>query len=162
MPATARPDVDALEGLTPAIIVDQERMGTNPRSTLGTASDVNSMLRLLYSRLSTPHIGSSQAFAFNVPSITAGGALKTVKAGRTVTERKHYTVQGGMCPRCEGRGSVSDIDLAELYDENLSLREGAIKVPGYTAGGAPGARSPRAGAGRGRGAPGRQGPQRRH
>ena len=132
MPATARPDVDALEGLTPAIIVDQERMGANPRSTLGTASDVNSMLRLLYSRLSTPHVGSPQAFAFNVPSVSGGGALKTVKGGRTVVERKHYTVQGGMCPRCEGRGSVSDIDLTEVYDENLSLLQGAIKVPGYT------------------------------
>ena len=132
MPSTAHPDVDRLEGLTPAILVDQERLGANTRSTLGTASDVNGALRVLFSHLSTPQIGSPQAFAFNVPSVTGGGALKTVKNGRTVTERKHYTVQGGMCPRCDGTGQVSDIDLTELYDESLSLRDGAIKVPGYT------------------------------
>ncbi len=135
MPSQARPDVDHLEGLTPAIIVDQERLGANPRSTLGTASDVGASLRVLFSRLSVPQIGSPQAFAFNVPSVTGGGALTTVKNGRTVTERKHYTVQGGMCPRCEGTGKVTDINLTEVYDENLSLRDGAIKVPGYTADG---------------------------
>lgn len=132
MPSTAHPDVDRLEGLTPAILVDQERLGANTRSTLGTASDVNGALRVLFSHLSTPQIGSPQAFAFNVPSVTGGGALKTTRNGRTVTERKHYTVQGGMCPRCDGTGQVSDIDLTELYDETLSLRDGAIKVPGYT------------------------------
>lgn len=132
MPSTAHPDVDRLEGLTPAILVDQERLGANTRSTLGTASDVNGALRVLFSHLSTPQIGSPQALAFNVPSVSGGGALKTVKNGRTVTERKHYTVQGGMCPRCDGTGQVSDIDLTELYDETLSLRDGAIKVPGYT------------------------------
>lgn len=135
MPSNARPNVDHLEGLTPAIVVDQERLGANPRSTLGTASDVGASLRVLFSRLSTPQIGSPQAFAFNVPSVTGGGALKTTKNGRTVTQRSHFTVQGGMCPRCEGTGSVQDIDLTEVYDENLSLREGAIKVPGYTADG---------------------------
>lgn len=132
MPSTAHPDVDRLEGLTPAILVDQERLGANTRSTLGTASDVNGALRVLFSHLSTPQIGSPQAFAFNVPSVTGGGALKTTRNGRTVTERKHYTVQGGMCPRCDGTGQVSDIDLTELYDESLALRDGAIKVPGYT------------------------------
>lgn len=132
MPSTAHPDVDRLEGLTPAILVDQERLGANTRSTLGTASDVSGALRVLFSHLSTPQIGSPQAFAFNVPSVTGGGALKTTRNGRTVTERKHYTVQGGMCPRCDGTGQVSDIDLTELYDESLALRDGAIKVPGYT------------------------------
>ncbi|SPT54008.1 Excinuclease ABC subunit A [Actinomyces bovis] len=132
MPSTAHPDVDSLEGLTPAIIVDQERLGANPRSTLGTASDLNSALRILFSRLSTPQIGGPQAFAFNIPSVTGGGAIKTVKAGRTVTQHKHFSIQGGMCPRCEGTGRVTDIDLAAVYDEKLSLLEGAIKVPGYT------------------------------
>ncbi|MBE6484611.1 MAG: excinuclease ABC subunit UvrA [Actinomycetaceae bacterium] len=135
MPASARPDVDRLEGLTPAIIVSQDRLPANARSTLGTASDLNSSLRLLYSRLSTPHVGSPQAFAFNVPSVSGGGAIKTEKNGRTVTEHRHFSVQGGMCPHCEGTGSVSDIDLTAVYDENLSLAEGAIKVPGYTADG---------------------------
>ena len=135
MPSTARPDVDRLEGLTPAILVDQERMGANPRSTLGTASDVGATLRMLYSRLSTPHVGSPQAFAFNVPSATMGGAVRTVRAGRTVVEHKQLTVQGGMCPRCEGTGSVSDIDLTQVYDAGLSLADGAITVPGYTADG---------------------------
>lgn len=135
MPSTAHPDVDRLEGLTPAILVDQERLGANSRSTLGTASDVNGALRVLFSRLSTPQIGSPQAFAFNIPSVSGGGAIKTERNGRTVTERRHFTVQGGMCPRCEGTGHVSDIDLTELYDEGLSLLDGAIKVPGYTADG---------------------------
>ena len=135
MPSTARPDVDRMEGLTPAIIVDQERMGSNPRSTLGTVSDIGAMLRVLYSRLGRPVVGSPQAFAFNVPSVTGGGALTTQRGGRKVVSRKKYTVVGGMCPSCEGMGQVSDINLAEIYDEALSLREGAIKVPGYTADG---------------------------
>lgn len=133
MPSTARPDVDRMEGLTPAIVVDQERMGSNPRSTLGTVSDIGAMLRVLYSRLGRPVVGSPQAFAFNVPSVTGGGALTTQRGGRKVVSRKRYTVVGGMCPGCEGMGQVSDINLAEIYDEALSLREGAIKVPGYTA-----------------------------
>ncbi|MCR2052494.1 excinuclease ABC subunit UvrA [Actinomyces bowdenii] len=135
MPSTSRPDVDRLEGLTPAIIVDQEPMASNPRSTLGTVSDIGPMLRVLYSRLGTPRIGSPQAFAFNVPSVTGGGALTTQRGGRRIVSRKRFTVVGGMCPRCEGLGQVSDIDLTQLYDESLSLLEGAITVPGYTAGG---------------------------
>nr|WP_026427417.1 excinuclease ABC subunit UvrA [Actinomyces slackii] len=135
MPSNARPDVDRLEGLTPAIVVDQERMGSNPRSTLGTVSDIGAMLRVLFSRLGTPHIGGPQAFAFNVPSVTGGGALTTQRGGRKVVERKKFSVVGGMCPNCEGLGRVSDINLAELYDESLSLKDGAITVPGYTADG---------------------------
>ncbi|GMA31263.1 excinuclease ABC subunit UvrA [Litorihabitans aurantiacus] len=135
MPNLARPEVDRLEGLTTAIIVDQERMGANPRSTVGTATDVNAMLRILFSRLGEPHIGSTNAFSFNVPSVSGAGATTTERNGRVVKERQSFTITGGMCPRCEGRGSVSDIDLSEVYDENLSLDEGAIKVPGYTADG---------------------------
>ena len=134
MPALARPDVDVLEGLTTAIIVDQERMGANARSTVGTATDANAMLRILFSKLGQPHIGSPRAFAFNVPSVTASGAI-TVERGNRKTEKKTYTVVGGMCPRCEGMGTVSDIDLAQLFDESKSLEEGAITVPGYTADG---------------------------
>ena len=132
MPNLARPDVDHLEGITTAIIVDQERMGANVRSTVGTATDANAMLRVLFSKLAVPHIGSPQAFSFNVPSVTGSGMIKVAKAGREEKTAKTYTVVGGMCPRCEGRGSVSDIDLTQLYDENLSLLDGAIKVPGYT------------------------------
>ena len=135
MDASARPDVDRMEGLTPAIAVDQERMGSNPRSTLGTVSDVGALLRVLYSTHGTPHIGSPQAFAFNVPSVTGGGAVTTQRSGRKVVERKTFTVQGGMCPRCEGMGRVSDIDLTQVLDETLSLRDGAITAPGYAAGG---------------------------
>ena len=135
MPNLARPDVDHLEGITTAIIVDQERMGANVRSTVGTATDANAMLRVLFSKLAVPHIGSPQAFSFNVPSVTGSGMIKVAKAGREEKTAKTYTVVGGMCPRCEGRGSVSDIDLTQLYDENLSLLDGAIKVPGYTADG---------------------------
>ena len=135
MDTGARPDVDRLEGLTPAIAVDQERMGANPRSTLGTVSDVGALLRVLYSTHGEPHIGSPQAFAFNVPSVTGGGALTTQRGGRKVVERKTFTVQGGMCPRCEGMGRVSDIDLTQVLDETLSLEDGAITVPGYAAGG---------------------------
>ncbi len=134
MPTLARHDVDVLEGLTTAIIVDQERMGGNPRSTVGTATDANAMLRILFSRLGQPHIGSSQAFAFNVPSVRGAGAI-TVERGDRKTEKKTYTIVGGMCPRCDGMGTVSDVDLAELFDDTKSLAEGAITVPGYIAGG---------------------------
>jgi excinuclease UvrABC ATPase subunit len=132
MPTLARPEVDVLEGLTTAIIVDQERMGANPRSTVGTVTDANAMLRILFSRLGQPHIGSPQAFSFNVASISGAGAVTLEKGGRTVKERREFSITGGMCPRCEGMGRVSDIDLTQLYDENKSLNEGAISIPGYT------------------------------
>jgi excinuclease UvrABC ATPase subunit len=132
MPTLGRPDVDVLEGLTTAIIVDQERMGANPRSTVGTVTDANAMLRILFSRLGEPHIGSPQAFSFNVASISGAGAVTVEKAGRKVKERREFSITGGMCPRCEGRGSVNDIDLTALYDETKSLNEGAITVPGYS------------------------------
>jgi excinuclease UvrABC ATPase subunit len=134
MPTLARPEVDVLEGLTTAIIVDQERMGANARSTVGTATDANAMLRVLFSRLGKPHIGSSNAFSFNVPSVHAVGAI-TIEKGAGKTEKRAFTVTGGMCPRCEGMGSVTDIDLAQLFDDAKSLNEGAITVPGYTADG---------------------------
>jgi excinuclease UvrABC ATPase subunit len=129
MPTMARPDVDVLEGLTTAIIVDQERMGANIRSTVGTVTDANAMLRILFSRLGQPHIGSPQAFSFNVPSVTGAGAIKTA-AGKT--EKRSFSITGGMCPRCEGTGSVSDFDLSALYDAGKSLAGGAILVPGYS------------------------------
>ncbi|SEP08302.1 ATP-binding cassette domain-containing protein [Amycolatopsis saalfeldensis] len=132
MPALARPDVDVLEGLTTAIIVDQQRMGADPRSTVGTATDANAMLRILFSRLGTPHIGSSQAFSFNVASISGAGAVTVERAGRSTKERRSFSIIGGMCPRCEGRGSVNDIDLTQIYDEGKSLSEGALSVPGYS------------------------------
>ncbi len=132
MPTMARPDVDVLEGLTTAIIVDQERMGSDPRSTVGTATDANAMLRILFSRLGKPHIGSPQAYSFNVASISGAGAVTIEKAGRTTKERRSFSVLGGMCPRCEGRGAVNDIDLTQLYDETKSLNEGAITIPGYS------------------------------
>ena len=135
MPALARPDVDVLEGLTTAIIVDQQRMGTDPRSTVGTATDANALLRILFSRLGKPHIGSAQAFSFNVASISGSGAVAFERGGKTVKERRSFTVTGGMCPRCEGRGSVTDLDLSQLYDDSKSLKEGALTVPGYTGGG---------------------------
>jgi excinuclease UvrABC ATPase subunit len=131
MPTLARPEVDVLEGLTTAIIVDQSRMGSDPRSTVGTATDANAMLRILFSRLGQPHIGPPSAFAFNVPSVRASGAI-TVERGNRKTEKATFTRLGGMCPRCEGRGTVSDIDLTQLYDETKSLNEGAITVPGYS------------------------------
>ena len=134
MPTLARPDVDVLEGLTTAIIVDQQRMGADPRSTVGTATDAHAMLRILFSRLGQPHVGPPSAFSFNVPSVRASGAM-TVERGGGKTVRKTFTRSGGMCPRCEGMGSVTDIDLTQLYDENKSLAEGAISVPGYTTGG---------------------------
>ena len=135
MPTLARPDVDALEGLTPAIVVGQEPMGANPRSTVGTATDVDSMLRILFSRLATPSLGSPQAYSFNIPTVSGAGAITVMKDGREVKVAKRYSQTGGMCPRCEGRGSVSDIDLRAVVDESLSLNDGAILVPGYKAGG---------------------------
>ncbi len=132
MPTLARPDVDVLEGLTTAIIVDQERMGANPRSTVGTATDANAMLRILFSRLGQPHIGSQQAFSFNVASISGAGAVTVEKSGRTVKERRSFSITGGMCPRCEGMGKVSDFDLTALYDDSKSLEEGALTIPGYS------------------------------
>src|SRR5690242_4192047 len=135
MPTLARPEVDVLEGLTTAIIIDQQRMGADSRSTVGTATDANAMLRILFSRLGEPHIGSPKAFSFNIASISGAGAVKFERGGKTVKERRSFSVTGGMCPRCEGRGTVSDIDLAQLFDDSKSLNEGAITVPGYTRGG---------------------------
>src|SRR3981081_529317 len=130
MPTLSRPEVDVLDGLTTAIIVDQERMGANSRSTVGTATDANAMLRVLFSRLGQPHIGSSNAFSFNVPSVRGSGAI-TIERGAGKTETRTFTASGGMCPRCEGRGTVSDIDLTQLFDDSKSLAEGAITIPGY-------------------------------
>ncbi|GAB2757272.1 excinuclease ABC subunit UvrA [Nocardioides salsibiostraticola] len=132
MPSLARPDVDVLEGLTTAIIVDQQRMGSDPRSTVGTATDAYAMLRILFSRLGQPHIGSPQAFSFNVASISGAGAVTFEKGGTTTKERREFSITGGMCPRCEGRGSVNDIDLTALYDDSLSLNDGALTIPGYS------------------------------
>ncbi len=130
MPTLSRPEVDVLDGLTTAIIVDQERMGANARSTVGTATDANAMLRILFSRLGQPHIGSSNAFSFNVPSVRGSGAI-SIERGAGKTVRRTFTSTGGMCPRCEGRGTVSDIDLTQLYDDSKALAEGAITSPGY-------------------------------
>ena len=135
MPTLARPEVDVLEGLTTAIIVDQERMGADPRSTVGTATDANAMLRILFSRLGKPHIGSPKAFSFNIASISGAGAVKFEREGKTVKERRSFSITGGMCPSCEGRGSVTDMDLTQVFDDTKSLNEGAITVPGYTGGG---------------------------
>ncbi|WP_213816513.1 excinuclease ABC subunit UvrA [Glaciihabitans sp. dw_435] len=135
MPTLARPDVDVLEGLTTAIIVDQERMGANARSTVGTATDANAMLRILFSRLGEPHLGSPQAFSFNVASVSGAGAVTIEKGGATTKERRSFSITGGMCPRCEGMGSVNDIDLTQLYDDSKSLNGGALTIPGYTADG---------------------------
>ncbi|GAA6524763.1 excinuclease ABC subunit UvrA [Intrasporangium sp. DVR] len=132
MPTLARPDVDLLDGLTTAIIVDQERMGANPRSTVGTATDANAMLRILFSRLGQPHIGSAQAFSFNVASISGAGAVTIERGGSTTKERRSFSITGGMCSRCEGMGAVTDFDLSALYDEDKSLNEGALTIPGYT------------------------------
>src|SRR6059058_1734756 len=132
MPTLARPEVDVLEGLTTAIIVDQERMGADARSTVGTATDANALLRILFSRLGRPHIGSPNAFSFNVASVSGAGAVTFERSGRTVKERRSFTITGGMCPRCEGRGTVTDIDLTQLYDDGKSLNEGALTIPGYS------------------------------
>ncbi len=132
MPTMARPEVDVLDGLTTAIIVDQERLGADARSMVGTATDAGAMLRILFSRLGKPQIGSPQAFSFNVASISGAGAVTFERAGRKTKEKRSFSVLGGMCPRCEGRGSVNDIDLTQLYDERKSLREGALTIPGYS------------------------------
>ncbi|MFD5244515.1 ATP-binding cassette domain-containing protein [Amycolatopsis sp. NPDC058340] len=132
MPTLARPEVDVLDGLTTAIIVDQQRMGSDPRSTVGTATDAYAMLRILFSRIGKPHIGSPQAFSFNVASISGAGAVTVEKGGRTTKERREFSITGGMCARCEGRGKVNDIDLTALYDDTKSLNEGALTIPGFS------------------------------
>ena len=132
MPTLARPEVDVLEGLTTAIIVDQERMGANPRSTVGTATDANAMLRILFSRLGQPHIGPPTAFSFNVPTRKASGAMTVDKGKGERIVVRNAVYHGGMCPRCEGRGSVTDFDLSQLYDDSKSLNEGALTIPGYS------------------------------
>ncbi|PZF88027.1 ATP-binding cassette domain-containing protein [Micromonospora deserti] len=132
MPTLARPEVDVLEGLTTAIIVDQERMGANPRSTVGTVTDANAMLRILFSRLGQPHIGSPQAFSFNVATISGKGAVTIERGGGKTIERRSFSITGGMCPRCEGMGRISDVDLSQLYDDSKSLNEGALTIPGYS------------------------------
>ncbi|MGC4931671.1 ATP-binding cassette domain-containing protein [Streptomyces sp. DT117] len=131
MPTQARPEVDVLEGLTTAIIVDQQRLGADPRSTVGTATDANAMLRILFSRLGKPHIGSPNAFSFNVASIKASGAITVERGAGTKTEKQTYTRTGGMCVRCEGRGTVTDIDLTQLYDDTKSIAQGAFTIPGW-------------------------------
>ncbi len=131
LPTLARPDFDLLDGLTTAILVDQERLGSNPRSTVGTVTDANAMLRILFSRLGQPHIGSPQAYSFNVASISGAGAVTIERGGEKVKESRSFSITGGMCPRCEG-GAVTDIDLTALYDENKSLAEGALIIPGYS------------------------------
>jgi excinuclease UvrABC ATPase subunit len=132
MPTLARPEVDVLEGLTTAIIVDQERMGANARSTVGTATDANAMLRILFSRLGKPHIGPPNAFAFNVPSVRATGTMTVERGAESKAMKQTFTRAGGMCPRCEGRGSVTDFDLSQLYDDSQSLNDGALSIPGYS------------------------------
>ncbi|HEX4108980.1 MAG TPA: hypothetical protein VHX88_12645 [Solirubrobacteraceae bacterium] len=135
MPTLARPDVDVLDGLTTAISVDQQRMGGDARSTVGTATDAGAMLRILFSRLGQPHIGSPNAFSFSVPSVKASGEM-TIDRGDGKTVTRTFTRAGGMCPRCEGLGVASDVEVTQLYDESESLREGALTIPGYKAGGA--------------------------
>jgi excinuclease UvrABC ATPase subunit len=132
MPTLARPEVDVLDGLTTAILVDQQRMGADVRSTVGTATDANAMLRILFSRLGKPHIGPPSAFAFNVASVRASGGITVERGDKTQTKKATYSRTGGMCPRCEGRGSVTDFDLSELYDDSKSLNEGALTIPGYS------------------------------
>lgn len=136
MAAPARPDVDLLEGLTAAIIVDQERLGSNPRSTVGTATDANAMLRVLFSRIAQPRVGGPQAYSFNVASASGAGAVTLERPdGTTTREKREFSIVGGMCPRCEGTGTSHDVDLNELFDDSLSLDEGALTIPGYKAGG---------------------------
>jgi excinuclease UvrABC ATPase subunit len=132
MPTLARPEVDVLEGLTTAISVDQERMGSNPRSTVGTATDADAMLRILFSRLAKPHIGSPGAYSFNVASVHGSGGITVERGAKTITKSASFSRTGGMCPRCEGRGSVSDFELSALYDDSMSLNEGALTIPGYS------------------------------
>src|SRR5262245_43795970 len=135
MPTLARPEVDVLEGLTTAIIVDQERMGANSRSTVGTVTDANAMLRILFSRLGQPHIGPPTAYSFNVPTRKASGAMNVDKGKGERIVVRDVVYHGGMCPRCEGMGSVNDIDLSQLFDESKSLNQGALTIPGFTADG---------------------------
>src|SRR4051812_38028075 len=132
MPTLARPEVDVLDGLTTAISVDQERMGANPRSTVGTATDADAMLRILFSRLGRPHIGGPGAFSFNVATVHGSGGITVERGNKTRTEKASFSRIGGMCPRCEGRGSVTDFDLSALYDDSKSLNEGALTIPGYS------------------------------
>lgn len=132
MPTQSRPDVDVLDGLTTAIIVGQERLGANPRSTVGTVTDANAMLRMLFSRLGEPHIGAPNAFSFNVPTVSGAGSITVERGDTTMAQKRTYFQLGGMCPRCQGRGNVSDVDLAAVFNENLSLNEGALLVPGYS------------------------------
>ncbi len=132
MPTMARPEVDVLDGLTTAILVDQERLGANARSTVGTVTDANAMLRILFSRVGKPHIGPPSAFAFNVASVSGSGGITVQKGDKTITEKASFSRTGGMCPRCEGMGAVSDFDLTALYDEGKSLNEGALTIPGYS------------------------------
>jgi excinuclease ABC A subunit len=132
MPTTARPDVDVLDGITTAISVDQERMGSNPRSTVGTATDADAMLRILFSRLAKPHIGSPAAYSFNVASVHGSGGITVERGDKTITKSASFSRTGGMCPRCEGRGSVNDFDLSALFDDSKSLNEGALTIPGYS------------------------------
>src|SRR5689334_22559284 len=132
MPTLARPDVDVLDGITTAISVDQERMGSNPRSTVGTATDADALLRILFSRLAKPHIGSPGAYSFNVASVHGSGGLTVERGDKTITKSASFSRTGGMCPRCEGRGAVSDFDLTALYDDSKSLNEGALTIPGYS------------------------------
>src|SRR4028118_1772953 len=130
MPTLARPEVDVLEGLTTAIIVDQQQMGGDARSTVGTATDANAMLRILFSRLGDPQIGPPSAFAFNVPTVRASGGITVERGGKTQTKKESYNRLGGMCPRCEGRGAVTDFDLTQLYDDSKALGDGALTIPG--------------------------------
>src|SRR5512133_152313 len=132
MPTLARPDVDVLDGLTTAILVDQERLGSNPRSTVGTVTDADAMLRILFSRLGKPHIGGPGAYSFNVASVHGSGGLTVERGDKTITKSASFSRTGGMCPRCEGRGAVSDFDLPALYDASKSLNEGALTIPGYS------------------------------
>ncbi|GAA4936380.1 excinuclease UvrABC ATPase subunit [Actinomycetospora succinea] len=132
MPTLNRPDVDVLDGLTTAIVVGQERMGGDVRSTVGTATDTGAMLRILFSRLGVPHVGGPQAFSFNVASLSGAGAVTFEKGGREIKERREFSITGGMCPRCEGRGTASDFDLTALYDDSKSINEGAITIPGMS------------------------------
>jgi len=132
MGTPARPDVDSLDNLSPAIVVDQERMGANARSTVGTVTDANALLRMIFSRLGEPHVGGPQAFSFNVPSARGGGAITVERGTSRATESRSFVLVGGMCPRCEGMGSVTDFDLDELYDAGRSLNQGALRVPGYS------------------------------
>src|SRR5215207_182809 len=132
MPTLARPDVDVLDGITTAISVDQERLGSNPRSTVGTVTDTDAMLRILFSRLAQPHIGSPGAYSFNVASAHGSGGFTVERGDKTITKKATFSRVGGMCPRCEGRGSVSDYDFSALYDDSKSLNEGALTIPGYS------------------------------